>query len=302
MVPPTGPIPKPAAEVEVTAALVRSLLAAQHPDLAARPLRFLSEGWDNSLWRVGDDLVARLPSRQMAADLVAREIEWLPRLVDRVPLRIPAPVRVGEPTAAYPWAWTLTPWLDGTDAITTDPADDLVTAERMGGFVAAMHRDPAPAGLGPNPVRGVPLSTRHDPTVERIAMLAEWVDPAVLRRVWDECCEAPEWPEPPRWLHGDLHRGNVLVDDGVVTAVIDFGDTCAGDPATDLSTAWVVVRTPEGRRRFAEFVDADEATWRRARGWALSLGTAYAAHGAGSPGYFDLGMATLDAVLTDPTP
>jgi len=283
----------PAAEIAVDDALVRGLLEDQHRDLAARPLRAFSSGWDNVLYRLGDDLLVRLPRRQLAADLVAGEHRWLPLLARRLPLPIAAPLRRGAASDAYPWAWSICPFFAGADALATPPtAAD--TAQRLGAFVAALHR-PAPADAPTNAYRGVPLAARDKMTRERIATLAGHIDSAAALALWSNVLAAAPYDGDPLWLHGDLHPGNLIVDDdGAVCAVVDFGARTAGDPATDLSLAWTLFDDPHDREEFLRAADAsDDALQHRARGWALTLAIACLAHSADAPHMRRLGDATL---------
>lgn len=293
------PRDRPAAEVAVDPPLVRALLAEQRPDLADLPLAVLAEGWDNVLVTVGDDLIARLPRRAVAAALVAHEQRWLPELAPLLPLPVPVPVHVGTPTAAYPWPWSLVPRRPGRSALEVPPADPRAAAEALGAFLAALHR-PAPDDAPPNPYRGVPLAERAATDEERLARLAGVVDAPALRAAWEEALAVPGWAGPPVWLHGDLHPGNLLVDGGRLSSVIDFGDITSGDPATDLAVAWGLL-PPDARPalRDAAGEAADDRTWARARGWALVLGLAYLAHSADAPAYGELGHRMLAAVLDD---
>src|SRR6266704_396718 len=195
----------PAADVEVSADLVRRLLADQHPDLARLPVEFLANGWDNELYRVGDGLVARLPRRALGAQIIKNEQRWLPGLATRLPLPIPRPERTGVPACGYPYSWSVVPYL---------PA---------------------------NPFRGVPLAERADTFAANLALLTGQVDRDAVLRAWVAALTAPGYDGPPVWLHGDLHPANILVNDGQVSGVIDFGDITAGDPASDLSVAWMLL-------------------------------------------------------------
>jgi aminoglycoside phosphotransferase (APT) family kinase protein len=230
----------PAAEIDVDAPLVRSLLAEQHPDLADLPLARLDAGWDNTLWRLGDELLVRLPRRLLSAPLTMYEQRWLPELARRLPLPIPAPVRVGRPSADYPWSWSVVPWLGGGPGdrtAITEPAD---AAGRLGRFLRALHHQ-APSDAPQNPFRGVPLRHRAATFEERLAQLAGEIEVEATQRVWDQAVTADRWAGPPMWLHGDLHPANTLIADGTLGAVIDFGDICAGDPATDLAGSWMLL-------------------------------------------------------------
>ncbi len=290
----------PAAEVDVTAELVRSLLESQHPDLADLPLVLIANGWDNVLYRLGDELMVRLPRREMAAVLVAHECRWLPEIAPHLPLPVPTPVRIGEPSDDYPWSWTIVPWFEGT-AIGTEPLDhpDAV-ARSLGEFVAALHQ-PATGDYPPNPYRGGPLAERDDTTTERLGCLDDEPDfRSAVEAAWRSALEAPPWDGPPIWLHGDLHPANIIVRDGSISAVIDFGDITAGDPATDLLVAWALFDSAE-REIFREAADTptrpiDDAMWERGRGWGASHGLAIVSSSADNAFMRAIARRTLEAV------
>lgn len=266
----------PAAEVDIDEGLVRALLAEQHPDVADLPLEPLAEGWDNVLFRLGDELTVRLPRRLMSAALVEHEQRWLPELAPRLPLPVPVPVRAGRPSEAlgYPWPWSVCPWLPGEPAEDRPPDDLDEAAETLGGFIAAMHQ-PAPSDAPANPYRGIPLHDRTDWLEAGLEALSGEVDTAAVQGCWSDLLDTPPWPGPALWLHGDVHPLNVLVHEGRIAGVIDFGDLCAGDPASDLAVAWMMF-DPPARTQFRHASGADEDTWRRGRGWALALGVAMA--------------------------
>jgi aminoglycoside phosphotransferase (APT) family kinase protein len=292
----------PAAEVDIDAALVRALLAEQLPDLrpglADLDVVAVAAGWDNVVFRLGTDLTVRLPRRQAAATLIENEQRWLPRLAARLPLPIPAPIAIGRPGLGFPWSWSVGPWLPGETAAEVVPDDLDAAATTLGSFLLALH-EPAPADAPANPVRGVPLRDRAARLHAQVEQIADIVDaPTVLDR-WAELLATPPWPGPPLWLHGDLRAANLLVHHGRLSAVIDFGDVTGGDPATDLSIAWMLF-PPAARAVFRAVVDADDATWARAQGWALALGVAYMASSADDPRLAREGRAVVDAVLADP--
>ncbi len=288
----------PAAEVDIDVDLVRDLLQHQHPDLADLPIVELANGWDNVIYRLGDQLTVRLPRREMAAALVLAEQRWLPVLAERLPLPIPAPVRIGRPAGTYPWSWSVCPWLPGQAAGARPPADRRAAARTLGAFLAALH-EAAPRDAPQNPFRGGRLDERDAVTRERIASVADLVDVDAVTSAWEVHLGVPTWSHPPVWIHGDLHPANLLVEDGELSSVIDFGDLTAGDPATDLAVAWMLFDADERVvfRSAAGAVDGD--TWRRARGWALSLATVYVAFSADHPVLAAVGRRTIDAVLTE---
>lgn len=289
----------PEAEVDIDEALVRGLLDDQFPDLAGLPITYFESGWDSELFRLGDDLVVRLPRRELAAQLVLNEQRWLPDLAPRLPLPIPTPMRAGRPGRGYPWAWSVCRWFDGECAARTPPRDPFEAATSIGWFIAALHV-PAPDDAPPTTFRGGPLSQKHDVLLERLDHLHDVVDRDAVLVEWEHALAARTWSGPPLWLHGDLHPANVLVDNGVITAIVDFGDITAGDPATDLAIAWMLL--PSGARPTLRQAagDVDDDTWARAKGWALSLSIAYLAFSANNPLIGGIGERTLAAVLNDP--
>ncbi|MEU6348663.1 phosphotransferase [Streptomyces sp. NPDC047072] len=290
--------------------LLRSLLREQHPDLAHLPLGPAIRGWANELWRLGGQLAIRLPRTPDAPDLILKEQRWLPALAPLLPLPVPVPVRLGRPTDRLPALWAVVTWIPG------DPADRVpVTradhaADALADFLRALHR-PAPADAPVNPDRGVPLAV-HAPGVDkglRTMDLGEFA-PDDVRRVWEAGLAAPAWAEPARWLHGDLHPANVVVADGTFAGVIDFGELCAGDPATDLAAAWLLLPDGAAPRFFKSYGTDDQALIRRARAWAirsaLGLLTVGQADEKGLPGgkptWGTAGRAALRRVLTDDPP
>lgn len=260
---------QPPAEVSLSARDVERLLRAQHPalvDSLGGALRLVANGWDNEVFRLGDELAVRLPRRAAAAALVEHEQRWLPVLAAQLPLPVPVPVAVGEPSGEYPWCWSVVPWFAGRRGLDLDPRSRDGFARELAGFLRALHT-PAPAEAPLNPVRGVPLRSRGAVVRERLA------DAPDLLAIWEDAEAAPPWTGRAVWLHGDVHPGNLVVDErGALTAVIDFGDMCGGDPACDLAIAWTGF-TAAGREVFRSRLGSayDNATWRRARGWAASF-------------------------------
>ncbi|MEV0132387.1 aminoglycoside phosphotransferase family protein [Dactylosporangium sp. NPDC050688] len=288
----------PPAEVAVTESMVASLVRAQHPTYAG-PLRLAASGWDNAVFRLGSSWSVRLPRRAVAVPLLVNEQCWLPHLAALLPVPVPVPVAVGAPAGAYPWPWSINPWLPGRPAGTVPVPRRAAFAADLACCLAALHV-PAPPSAPGNAFRGVPLASRAAAVRQRLDTLAA-ADRAGLHRVWSEALAAPPWTGPPVWLHADSHPANLLVgDDGRLAALIDFGDLTAGDPATDLAAAWTVF-DPPGRAAFrtalSALVPVDAATWRRARGWALSIGSAIAASSADHPAMAAIGAHTLAQVL-----
>lgn len=254
-------------EAVIDEALVRALLHEQHPDLARLELRPVDSGWDNQMWRLGDDLAVRLPRTERAPSLLRKEHRWLPRLAPLLPLPVPTPVRAGAPSERFPNFWIVTTWVTGEPADRA-PIGRMHAAESLAAFLAALH-EKAPGDAPASPNRGVPLSRFADEIECRLNDLTadETVDR--MRELWADAVTADEWDRPLVWLHGDLHPANVVVADGTLAGVIDFGELCAGDPATDLASAWLLLPAGADRSCFEAYGGADAATVRRSRGWAL---------------------------------
>lgn len=261
-------------EFPVDEELARRLVARQFPRWASLPLqRVRSDGTDNAIFRLGTELALRLPRTARVADQPGKEAHWLPRLAPRLPLPIPAPVALGHPGEGYPWAWAVCPWLPGDQVNFPAFADPVAAARELAAFVLAFRAIDAagaPRAGAHNFYRGVPLALRDTPTRAAIAALEGMIDTAAASAAWESALAAPPWDGPPAWLHGDLAPGNILMRDGKLAGVIDFGGLGAGDPACDLMPAWNLFRGAS-REAFREATGACEADWRRGRGWALSV-------------------------------
>lgn len=288
------------AEIDIDVSLVRRLVSTQHPDLLGT-IRFFDNGWDNALFRLGDNHLVRLPRREAAAGLAAHEQRWLPEIAHRLDVAVPVPERVGHPDAGFPWHWSIVPWFDGTVLGSTNRGGDGLLADDLARFLGHLHA-PAPSGAPVNPVRGVPLSRRDAAMRRRLGsgILPRSDDLTVL---WSQAVATPDWFGPPLWLHGDLHPMNiVLAADGGLGAVLDFGDLCSGDPATDLAVAWLAFAAGE-RAGFRTQVDAKNRhnpdTWRRAQGWALVLASAIIEGSAQDSPMLGFAHRALAEVLSD---
>jgi len=310
----------PGPDVDITGQLIRRLLREQHPDLAALPLRPAGTGWDNAVYRLGENLALRLPRRAAAAALLEHELRWLPVLAPRLPVPVPVPLRRGAPGAGYPYPWAVVPWFEGTSAALFPARVRDGYAGTLAGFLRCLHR-PAPAEAPRNPVRGVPLAARDDAFRARLAgwdafrerHAPQAPDAAVLRAVWAKALDAPPHAGERVWLHGDLHPHNLVAGAaGNLVAVGDFGDLTSGDPATDLAAGWLHF-TAAGHARFraglpaspggpggtGERVTGERAAWERARGWAVSMGLVMALHPPGEP-LHAVGLHALGRLATEP--
>ncbi|MEQ7125240.1 aminoglycoside phosphotransferase family protein [Actinopolymorpha sp. B11F2] len=256
-------------EIITDAELVRRLIAGQFPQWADLPINLVvSYGTDHDIYRLGDHLSARLPRIGWATEQAAKEAEWLPKLAPHLPLSLPVQVATGRPAEGYPFDWSVYEWLPGDNANGT--LEDLSQAAvDLAAFVTALRQiDTTGAFPRPRGGRGGPLA-EHDEQVRRsIARLGDRIDGAATTRSWEESLDAPAWHGDEVWLHGDLLPGNLLVVDGRLSAVIDFGGLNVGDPACDLQPAWNVF-AGDSRRRYRSELDVDDASWLRGRGWAL---------------------------------
>jgi len=265
----------PAAQLDLDAEGVRDLLRSERPDLADLSLHRVAEGWDNAIWRLGADLAVRVPRRKLAAPLIRHEQVALPVLGPRlaaVGLRTPIPIHDGRATRAFPWPWSVVPWIDGETALCTDRGHAGRWASDLARALLAVHH-PAPPDAPANPFRGVPLLVRDESVRTRLK------DPTIidtqvgsrLGEIWSAGIRAR--PSDERvWIHGDLHPGNILLEGGLLSALIDFGDVTSGDPAYDLAIGWLAFDA-RGRASFRAATGDryDEETWIRAQAWAAAV-------------------------------
>lgn len=257
--------------MQISVHLVRQLVAAQFPQWAGLPITPVEiDGWDNRSFRLDQEMLVRLPSAEGYAAQVTKEQEWLPRLAPHLPLPIPVPMGMGRPTADFPWPWSIYRWLDGEIAMVGRIASLLEFAGALARFLIALQRIDATDGPPPgthNFYRGGSLAVYDGESRRAIDALEGKIDTAAATVVW-EAALAATWQGASVWVHGDVASGNLLVKDGRLSAVIDFGCSAVGDPACDLTIAWTFLSGP-GRERFRSAIPADESIWARARGWAL---------------------------------
>ena len=294
-------------ETEITAELVHGLLLDQHPDLADLPLRPVEGGWGNQMWRLGDELAVRVQRMDTGPAHQRKERRWLPLLAPRLPLPVPVPVRDGEPSTRFPKIWTVMTWVPGLPLDRASITRGEHAADTLAAFLRALHQA-APPDAPVDPGRGAHPSEStegFDQLFHAVDADAVGRDAAEVRAVWQDAVTAPAWPGPPVWVHGDLHPANVVVADGTLTGVVDFGDLFAGDPAVDLAAAWVLLPADAATRFFAAYAEADEATVRRARGLAVLKSLFLLLMGqngdrglpGGKPAWGPAGRAALDRVL-----
>ena len=251
--------------------VVCRLVASQFPQWTDLPIRPVpTSGWDNQTFRLGERLSVRLPTAPEYALAVDKEHRWLPTFAPRVPLPIPVPVARGVPADGFRFHWSVYEWIDGEPARIDRIGDLTGFADGLAAFLVALqHVDPS---AGPQPglhnwFRGGPLQI-YDPQVHRaVEVLDRRISSDIVMQIWRSAL-GPAWGRRPVWLHGDVAPGNLLVRDGVLAAVIDFGTCGVGDPACDLAIAWTLLSGPS-RDVFRARLDVDPGTWARGRGWAL---------------------------------
>ncbi|BAZ09426.1 putative phosphotransferase enzyme family [Calothrix sp. NIES-4071] len=258
----------PKSEVEIDVFLVKSLLQKQHSDLAHLPINLVDAGFDNAIFRLGEKFSIRLPRRQVAATLIENEQTWLPQLASHLPIPVPNIYRIGQPGNNYPWRWSILPWLSGVAADYHPPHPEQ--AKVFASFLRTLHI-PAPSEAPKNPFRGVQLQQRVVMMSERMQRLetnTNFITPEI-KNIWNQALSVLI-DVPATWLHGDLHPRNILVENGAITGVIDWGDMTSGDASTDLASIWMLFSSRSARENMiAEYGNISEATLMRAKGWAI---------------------------------
>lgn len=288
----------PPAEVTITKDLVQRLLQVQHPDLANLSIEFMGEGWDNSMFLLGTGYLVRLPRRQAAVVLLRNEQKWLPYFASKVPFTIPAPIRIGEPTDFYPWHWSILPFVKGTTADLDLP--NLEQVPLFAQFLKAVHQ-PAPDDAPINELRGVPIQQRAASVEERLKRL-EVTTPYItdeIKEIWKAALAAPLFKETC-WLHGDLHPKNIIVNNGKIESIIDWGDITSGDVASDLACIWLIFDTAETRQQLIELYNPSPDLLARAKGWAIFYGAFLLEIGlVDNPPHARIGRLTLERLNED---
>jgi aminoglycoside phosphotransferase (APT) family kinase protein len=256
-------------KVSISVSLVGRLIATQFPEWADLPIKHVpSDGTQHALYRLGEDMVVRLPHVQDADGQARKEFQWLPLLAPSLPLAIPVPLVMGDPADSYPWHWSVYRWFEGDTAATGRIANHRQAATDLGKFISALQRaDPAGA---PMSGRGVSLTQRDSYTRKAIASLDGTIDADAVTAAWEASLLAPAWESALVWTHGDLFPSNILVKDGRLSAVIDFGDAGLSDPACDMLGAWSFLSV-DVHEFFRAELSVSDATWARGRGWALSI-------------------------------
>ncbi len=261
----------PSQNIAINENLVHQLIASQFPQwthLPIKPVEF--SGWDNRTFRLGKNMSVRLPSAEWYVAQVEKEQYWLPKLAPFLPLPIPVPLAMGNPDKYYPWQWSIYQWLEGENATIESVGDLQEFATTLAQFLVALQKIDTTSGPPPgehNFFRGGSLNVYDDETRNSIIALSNEIDTGIATEVWEVALNA-KWHNKPVWLHGDFAAGNLLIKQGRLSAVIDFGCSGIGDPACDLTIAWTFL-SGLSREAFITTLALDSATWARARGWAL---------------------------------
>ena len=283
--------------------LVNALLREQRPDLADLPLRYVGRGWDNELWRLGDELAVRVPRTPGAPGLLRKEHRVLSAIAARLPLPVPTPIFLGEPSALFPQPWSVVVWVHGEPADRAE-IEDGESAAVLADFLRALHSEESLVPQG-DESRGRSMRNASCEFGDDLVELIGRDQADRLVEIWQDGREAPEWSGPPVWVHNDLHPANVVTKDGALCGVIDFGAVSPGDPAVDLAAAWTLLQPGSTSTFFARYGDVDAATARRARAWAVRTGAFVVQMGlnglrgipGGKPGWLAAGRKSLDRVV-----
>lgn len=283
--------------------LVHQLLISQFPQWANLPIKpIIPGGWDNRTFRLGEEMLVRMPSAVHYTGQVEKEQYWLPKLAPLLPLRIPEPLAIGKPGEGYPWKWSIYRWIDGeTASAIADRLDLNDFAIRLAQFLKALHRIDLVGGPPPGPhnfYRGGTLKTYDTETRQGIAALKDRLDTKAATEIWETALKTT-WPHAPVWIHGDISAGNLITLQGRLHAVIDFGQLGIGDPACDLSIAWTLF-SGKNRTLFQETLPLDAATWARGRAWTLWKALIYLTNGRGNMNFEAArSWKTVAAVIAD---
>ena len=284
----------PASEVTIDDRLVRDLLHEQFPQFDDDECVPVAEGFDNSLWRIGEQHVARFPRRKMAVTTVENELRWLPEMAGHVSLPTPLPLMSGAPSERFAWPWSICSWINGV------PGDEIAfdhegrSARTMATFLRELHTT-APRDAPHNPYRSVALAANSPTFDDRLSIVSNRVDADATRRLFALGVAAPAWRHRAVWLHGDFHPGNIVYQGPNLVGVVDFGDLCTGDPATDLAGGLLSLPLCALDEFFHNYGVADDSMIQRTIGWAAHFGVLMTALGLVSrPSYLAPGLRALE--------
>ena len=282
----------PAVEIEINKQLVKRLIAEQHPSFSKYKLEFLDEGWDNVMFRLGEKFMVRIPRRKIANQLLINEQKWLPLFSKKLPIPIPAPVCIGVPNAHYPWHWSIIPWFEGHSSDIDLPHNSQ--ANLLIDFLKKLHVS-APPEAPTNEYRGLPLKAKQpnmSVRFEKLKNKSELISDKI-KIIWQEALNV-DLNKNKVWLHGDMHPRNIIVKNGEINAIIDWGDMTVGDPATDLSCLWMLFENNIALDA-AKIYGASDALIKRAKGWAVFFGAILLETGlVNSPRHAKIGESILE--------
>lgn len=295
----------------INESLVYNLISSQFPHWKNLPIRPVAvSGWDNRTFHLGSHMLVRMPSAQDYELQVAKEHMWLPKLAPFLPLQIPTPLVMGKPAYNYPYHWSVYTWIDGETATSCSTLDLCTFAKSLADFLNVLHTMSTAGGPLPGLhsfYRGAPLTasfysktelTSYDMQArESIKLLAHKIDTHAVFEVWERV-STTTWQHAPVWVHGDISAGNLLLKDGQLSAVIDFGQLSVGDPACDLAIAWTFLDAAS-REIFRSTLSLDDGTWLRGQAWALWKALIIASGIANSNTSESVCLETIDEIIAD---
>tara|TARA_R110002050_G_scaffold118195_4_gene235498 strand:- start:13881 stop:14768 length:888 start_codon:yes stop_codon:yes gene_type:complete len=256
-------------EAKINIDIVKDLVYLQFPKWKKEPIKEVTHsGTDNIVYKLGKDRCIRFPRTKQGEYQIKEEQKWLPKLRPELPLNTPRLIDIGKPDNNYPYVWSIYDWIEGAEAYDNKPIDLNDTAKLLANFINSLHK--ISAKFAPQARRGLPLISQNDDVQQAILDLKSLYDPKAIASLWKNCLQAPEWHKPGVWLHGDLLPSNLIVKEGKLHGIIDFGLFGKGDPACDLIPAWCLFDAAS-RETFKDHLNIDENTWTRGRGWALSI-------------------------------
>ncbi len=264
----------PEAEFHIDEQLVRHLIDTQFPEFSELPLKLVGSGWDNQNYQLGTEYLVRIPRRELGAKLISHEIEWTQKLEKQLPLPIPTPLRTGSPDTTYPWQWSILPWFEGNTARNATLSESELF--RLVQFLKVL-RTINPEDAPKNPFRDVPLMDKADTIEEKIQKKKLSLPPSILT-LWEDAL-SEDLDTKACLIHGDLHPENIIVKEGAIQAVIDWGDITMADPATDLAIFWMLPMDKTLRERLLLEYGATASTIARAKGWAVFYAVVFSTSG-----------------------
>lgn len=251
--------------------LVHRLITKQFPVWADLPIRPVEVGgWDNRTFRLGDNMLVRMPSAARYAAQVEKEHSWLPKLKNSLPISIPVPLAMGEPDMEYPWQWSIYQWLPGETAAATTIKDKNQFAMDLAQFIIALQKINTTSGPVPQKHEFAHAAGLHYYDAQfrqAVEILKQEIDTSLALQIWEKALRS-RWMQQPVWVHGDISAGNLIIYNGKLSGVIDFGCLGVGDPACDIVIAWKFFQAQE-RQIFLHMLPLDTNTWNRGRAWAL---------------------------------